>query len=54
MEWLTNELMFYGGIAVAGGSAVLAVLCFCVSQFNKVRLNIQLDAEYGKINTRRK
>ena len=54
MEWLTNEMMFYGGISMAVGSVVLAILYFCVSKINKIRLNVQLDAEYGKKDIRRK
>lgn len=48
MDWLTDEILFYGGMAVAAGSLVMAMLCFCISEINKLRLNIRLDAEYGK------
>lgn len=54
MEWMTSEIMFYGGIITAGGSVVAAVIYFSISQIKKIRLNIQLDAEYGKIDSRRK
>lgn len=50
MNWLTNELLFYGGMAVAIGSLIAAILYFCISQIGKVRLDAQLDAEYGKKN----
>lgn len=45
---ITDQLLCYGGIAEAGGSAILAFLFFCVSQIRKVRLNARLDAEYGR------
>lgn len=54
MEWLTNEILFYGGIVAAVGSVVTAIIYFSISQIKKIRLNIQLDAEYGKIDIRRK
>lgn len=48
MDWLTNEMLFYGGMAGAAGSFVAAIIYFSISQIRKVRLNAQLDAEYGK------
>lgn len=48
MDWLTNEILFYGGLAVAVCSLVLAVIYFSVSQIKKARLNTRLDAEYGE------
>ena len=48
MSWLTDELLFYGGIAVAVGSLVMAILSFCILQIKKIRLNAQMDYEYGK------
>lgn len=54
MEWLTSEMMFYGGIVAAGSAVTAAVIYFSISQIKKIRLNIQLDSEYGKINSRRK
>lgn len=47
MNWLTNEILFYGGIILAGGSLLFAVIYFCVSRIKAVKLNAQLDAEYG-------
>ena len=54
MEWLTSEMIFYGGIVAAGSAVVAAVIYFSISQIKKIRLNIQLDAEYGQIEGRRK
>lgn len=48
MEWITNELLFYGGIAAAGCSLFAMVFCLCIFQIKKVRLNARLDAEYGE------
>lgn len=48
MNWLTDEMLFYGGIAVAAGSLVVMALYFCVTQIKKVRLDIRLNAEYGE------
>lgn len=53
MEWLTDEFMFYGGMALAGGTLLAGLLYFCISQIKKTRLNAQLDEEYGK-NRKRK
>lgn len=45
---ITDQLLFYGGMAVSGCSAALAFLFFCISQIRKIRLNARLDAEYGR------
>lgn len=48
MEWITDELLFYGGMAAAGFSMLAMILYLCISQIKKVRLNARLDAEYGE------
>ncbi len=48
MDWLTNEILFYGGIAAAIASLAAALLYFCITQIKKVRLDARLDAEYGE------
>ncbi len=48
MAEMTDELLFYGGLILAGGSLVTAVFCFCIFQMNKIRLIARLDMEYGK------
>ena len=48
MECLTSEVMFYGGIALTGCTMVLGIIFMFISHINKMRLDIQLDAEYGK------
>lgn len=48
MEWITNEMLFYGGILLAGISALLAIIFFCISKVKSAKLNAQLDKEYGE------
>jgi len=46
--WITNEMLYYGGIAamaVAGLAAVAAIVLFIVSG---KRLRSKLRAEYGE------
>lgn len=50
MEWLTNEVLFYGGMIVAGGSAAAALIYFILAYVRWIRLSIKLDEEYGKRN----
>ncbi len=54
MSWLTNEALFYGGIAVAGCSLAAAVIYFSIAYVRWMRLNIKLDEEYGKKEERKK
>lgn len=51
MNWLTNEVMFYGGIIVAGCSLVLGFIYLGISHIRRIRLDVQLDDEYGKRET---
>lgn len=48
MNLLTDEALFYGGIIITGCSLLLAIIFLCVSKIKKIRLDAQLDAEYGK------
>lgn len=48
MNWLTDEILFYGGVAASAASFVAAVFYFSISQIQKIRLNTKLDEEYGK------
>lgn len=45
---MTDEILFYGGAAFALVSLITAVIYFSISQIRKVRLNAQLDKEYGE------
>jgi len=48
VNWFTDEILFYGGMAVAAGSFMIAILYFSISQVRKVRLDTRLDVEYGE------
>lgn len=48
MDWLTNEVLFYGGIVIAAASALLLVGYAIVSHIRWIHLSVQLDEEYGK------
>lgn len=48
MVWISNEMMFYGGLILAGSSVLLAIIFFCLSKVKSVKLNAQLDKEYGE------
>jgi hypothetical protein len=50
MKWLTNEVLFYGGIIVAALSIVLLILYCTISKRKEKRLSKQLDDEYGTDN----
>lgn len=45
---MTDELLFYIGIAIAVCSIFFAIVFFVVSKIKKKRLDVQLDREYGK------
>lgn len=48
MSWISNEMMFYGGLILAGSTVLLAIIFFCISKVKSTRLNAQLDKEYGE------
>lgn len=48
MSWLTNEVLFYGGIIITVCSILSAVIYFCVSKIKKLKLKAQLESEYGE------
>lgn len=51
MDWLTNEMLFYGGIIMCGGTLLFAGIYFFISKIKSIKLRNQLEAEYGsKIN----
>ena len=47
MEWLTDELLCYGGAALAGITMTAAVLYLLISKIQFLRLESRLDHEYG-------
>lgn len=48
MDWLTNDIIFYGGIIFAGIALLLAITSIFIFTIKKINLNARLDAEYGK------
>lgn len=54
MNWITNEMLFYGGLLTVSGSFILAILFFSITQIQKIRLNVRLDEEYGKKERKKK
>lgn len=48
MSWLTDEVMFYGGIAITVFSFILGGIFIGMFKYNLFRLKIQFDEEYGK------
>ena len=48
MDWLTDEALSYGGMLVSACSLLLGIVDCVLPYIRKIRLNIQLDEEYGK------
>lgn len=48
MNWVTNEILFYGGMILTGCTLLSAIIYFCISKIKEARLNAKLDAEYGE------
>lgn len=48
MEWLTNEMLFYGGIIITIISLIIFIIYLCISQIIKIQLNTKMDMEYGE------
>lgn len=48
MNWLTNELMLYGGIMVSVCSLIMGFVYLALSHIRRIHLDMQLDEEYGK------
>lgn len=48
MNWLTNEIMFYSGTIVSACSLIMGLVYLSLSHIRRLRLDVQLDEEYGK------
>lgn len=48
MEWITNELILYGGLCLAALSVVALIIYFVSYKFRKMKLTNQLIKEYGE------
>lgn len=43
-----SELLFYGGLALMGAAAVLALACILIFTITGRRIRRRLEEEYGK------
>ncbi len=46
--WTTNELLFYGGIALMCVSALAAIIAILIFRMSGKRIKSRLETEYGK------
>lgn len=49
MDWLTDELLFYGGIMILIISVILLIIYTCITCVAYSRLKKRLKEEYGEI-----
>lgn len=54
MKFSLDEILFYGGIALSAVSALSGVICFFVRKIHTLKLNMQLEKEYGPRRERKK
>jgi hypothetical protein len=47
MDQDVGELLFYGGLIVAAGALLVAIVLLCVYKVKSTRLKAQFDREYG-------
>ena len=48
MSGNTNEIIFIAGLVVAGCALAAGIIYFVVSKIKSIKLNAELDQEYGK------
>lgn len=48
VNYMSDEILFYIGIAVVICSILIGIIFFLISKVKKVRLNTQLNEEYGE------
>lgn len=48
MDWITNEMILYGGLCLAALSVVALIIYFVSYKFRKIKLTNQLIKEYGE------
>ncbi len=48
MSWLTDSVLFSGGIVLAAVSLIAGGLCLLLLRRSKKRLDGELDEEYGR------
>ena len=54
MEWLTDEILYYGGLILAAAAIIALLICLCISVAAKGKLKMKLRDEYGDIREIRK
>lgn len=54
MDWITNELIFYGGLCLAAVSVVALIIHFVSYKFRKMKVTNQLIKEYGEPSVQNK
>lgn len=54
MDWITNELIFYGGVCLAAVSVVALIIYFVSYKFRKMKVTNQLIKEYGEPSVQNK
>lgn len=47
---ISNEVLFYGGMTVAGTAAALLLIFIIAHIIGGIRLNAKFDSEYGEKN----
>lgn len=47
MDWLTDERLFYGGLAAVTAALVLLIIYIIISHIAFSHLKKKMDAEYG-------
>lgn len=53
MDWLTDEMIFYIGLAIALLGVVLAVISLFLYKLKKEKLMSKYNTEYGEILKRK-
>lgn len=48
MEWLTDKILFYGGLIMGGIVLAALGIYLGISRVALAKLNARLDAEYGE------
>lgn len=48
MDMISNEMLFRGGLTVAGATAALLVIFLVLFAVSGIKLKFKLDEEYGK------
>ena len=54
MNTVSNEMILYSGLIVAGASVLLGVIYSAIYFFGRRRLNAKFDVEYGEVTRKRK